>query len=231
MGAQGAHPSHSTDSTGPRPHVPPDEAPLWFVQDGETLGCFLPFGRGRKRAAGAGPDPNLQQPTRELVHPDDLAGWEQWVARLRSAGAAAPLRARIRRRNGAFCTFEWSGLGVPDRQLAFGIGQPLIESASTRGGSIAYEDVLDVDVTSRWARVKGEPLALTRTEFDLLVLLLESRGRVVTTDAIAHDLWHYEQAGNRNFLQAHVSRLRNKLRDAGLPEVIETVRGVGYVIR
>ena len=80
-------------------------------------------------------------------------------------------------------------------------------------------------------RVHGEDVAATPKEFDLLRLLLERRGEVLTTDAISQTVWGYETMGSRNFVEAHISRLRSKLGAAGACEVIETVRGVGYVIR
>ena len=78
---------------------------------------------------------------------------------------------------------------------------------------------------------RGQELDLTATEFDLLQLLLERRGSVLSADTIAEAVWGYEQAGARNFLQAHVSRLRKKLHAAGVEDPITTIRGVGYVIR
>ncbi len=72
---------------------------------------------------------------------------------------------------------------------------------------------------------------LTPHEFALLKLLLERRGEVVTPDQIAALEWGPPVADPRGFVQAHVSRVRAKLRDAGAYDVISTVRGVGYVVR
>jgi PAS domain S-box-containing protein len=73
-------------------------------------------------------------------------------------------------------------------------------------------------------------LPLTDSEFALLALLDAERGRVVDNDEISEAIWGHRTAGSRNFVQAHVSRLRRKLRDAGIDDLIETVRGVGYTI-
>ena len=81
------------------------------------------------------------------------------------------------------------------------------------------------------AFIAGAPLDLTRTEFDLLALLLQHRGRVVRHDEIARAAWSYDAARNPNYIQAHFSHLRRKLDRAGVPDVIETVRGVGYLVR
>ena len=64
-----------------------------------------------------------------------------------------------------------------------------------------------------------------------LRLLLERRGEVLTSDEISGTIWGYETFGSRNFVEAHVSRLRSKLHEAGADCVISTVRGVGYVVR
>ncbi len=79
--------------------------------------------------------------------------------------------------------------------------------------------------------VDQHELNLTPKEFSVLRLLLEHRGEVMTTDTISTNIWGYETFGQRNFVEAHVSRLRSKLASGGAPGVVNTVRGVGYVIR
>ena len=60
---------------------------------------------------------------------------------------------------------------------------------------------------------------------------MRNQGTVLSADQIAQDVWSHRTAGSRNFLQAHVSRLRRKLHAAGIDGLIGTVRGFGYVIR
>lgn len=79
--------------------------------------------------------------------------------------------------------------------------------------------------------VNGEPIDLTPKEFLVLQLLLERRGDVLTADDLSSTLWGHETFGARNFVEAHVSRLRAKLRGAGVTDAITTIRGVGYKIR
>ena len=79
--------------------------------------------------------------------------------------------------------------------------------------------------------VNGDGIELTPKEFDVLRLLLLRRGEVLRTDTISQEIWGYETFGSQNFVQAHVSRLRAKLQQAGSSAVVSTVRGVGYVIR
>lgn len=79
--------------------------------------------------------------------------------------------------------------------------------------------------------VRGQPLELTQKEFGVLQLLLQRRGEVVTPDELSNEVWGYETFGSRNYVEAHLSRLRAKLGSAGVANAVETVRGAGYVIR
>lgn len=77
---------------------------------------------------------------------------------------------------------------------------------------------------SRQVLLDGEPLPLTRLEFDLLLFLAERPRRVFTRGQLLSGVWGYEHTGERT-VDVHVRRLRVKLGD--LP-IISTVRGVGY---
>lgn len=81
------------------------------------------------------------------------------------------------------------------------------------------------------ARVDERVLDLTPKEFAVLRLMLERRGEVLKTDTLSTEIWGYETFGSRNFVEAHISRLRAKLLQAGANGVITTVRGIGYVVR
>ncbi|TAK78930.1 MAG: response regulator transcription factor, partial [Dehalococcoidia bacterium] len=79
--------------------------------------------------------------------------------------------------------------------------------------------------------VQRVPLELTPKEFAVLRLLLHRRGEVVSPDALSLAIWGYETFGSRNFVEAHISRLRAKLARSGAGQIVTTIRGVGYVIR
>lgn len=106
-----------------------------------------------------------------------------------------------------------------------------------RSGPLRGVDRLDgprgimMRVRAHTLSVSGQLLDLTSTEFGVLQLLLERRGEVVTPDELSNEVWGYETLGSRNYVEAHLSRLRAKFSAAGVSGVIETVRGVGYVIR
>ena len=74
----------------------------------------------------------------------------------------------------------------------------------------------------------GAPVALTYKEFELLCLLLEHRGAVLTRDRILRDVWGYEFDGENRTVDVHIRTLHRKLGEEG--DAIETVRGVGYKI-
>jgi two-component system response regulator MprA len=81
------------------------------------------------------------------------------------------------------------------------------------------------------ALVAGAPVALTRTEFKLLELLLLNPGRVLSHADIYERVWGYDFGAASNGLRVYVGYLRRKLSKAGARELIHTVRGAGYVLR
>jgi two-component system phosphate regulon response regulator PhoB len=87
---------------------------------------------------------------------------------------------------------------------------------------------LTLDHTRHEVLVKGKPVELTATEFRLLALLMERRGRVQGRDSLLNDVWGYESVIDTRTVDTHVRRLREKL--GPLASYIETIRGVGYRI-
>lgn len=81
------------------------------------------------------------------------------------------------------------------------------------------------------AFVGEEQVHLTPKEFEVLRVLLARRGEVIPPDDLSVLIWGYETFGSRNYVEAHVSRLRGKLAECGAEGVIGTVRGVGYMVR
>lgn len=84
-----------------------------------------------------------------------------------------------------------------------------------------------LDPESRTVTRKGEPVSLTRREFDLLQYLLENPNRVLTREQLLSQVWGFDYAGETNAVDVYISFLRNKLGAS----VVETVRGVGYILR
>ena len=73
-----------------------------------------------------------------------------------------------------------------------------------------------------------EAVILTRKEFELLCLLMENRGKVLSRDQLLNSIWGYEFDGENRTVDVHIRTLRQKLGECG--EYIETVRGVGYKV-
>jgi two-component system response regulator RegX3 len=77
--------------------------------------------------------------------------------------------------------------------------------------------------------VRGDEVVLRRKEFELLLLLVENAGRVLTRDTLIDRVWGSDYVGDTKTLDVHVKRLRNHVEaDPSNPAIITTVRGVGY---
>jgi len=88
---------------------------------------------------------------------------------------------------------------------------------------------LEVDVAGFVARKDGGDLALTATEFRLLVELSRRPGQVLTREVLLARVWDYEHLGDSRLVDVAVQRLRSKIEDdPATPTAISTVRGVGY---
>jgi PAS domain S-box-containing protein len=88
-----------------------------------------------------------------------------------------------------------------------------------------------LDLNRRTATVNGVTVNLKRREVDLLVVLLTERGRVVPFEELARRAWGTELGGDARFIYTTAWRLRRALESAGAPDVLESVRGVGYFVR
>jgi two-component system response regulator RegX3 len=88
---------------------------------------------------------------------------------------------------------------------------------------------LDLDPSARMVSLDGEPLDLTRKEFDLLALLMGHAGSVLSRERLIDEVWDVNWFGSTKTLDVHVSGLRKKLGDDPAdPRYLHTVRGVGF---
>jgi len=99
-----------------------------------------------------------------------------------------------------------------------------VESSTTlRIGDIVIDQVAHTIIRN------GKTIPLTRLEFDLLVALAKEPGRVFTRDALLSEVWGYQHADDTRLVNVHVQRLRAKVEeDVDNPQVVLTVRGIGY---
>ena len=88
---------------------------------------------------------------------------------------------------------------------------------------------LAIDVAGRSVIRDGAEIALTRTEFDLLLELVRHAGQVLTRDVLLDRVWGYDYLGDSRLVDVAIQRLRAKVEtDPAAPELIQTVRGSGY---
>ena len=90
---------------------------------------------------------------------------------------------------------------------------------------------LVVDVDAREVRRGDRIIEFTTTEFNLLLLFVRHPRQVLTRDVILDRVWSYDFGGESNILEVYVRYLRSKLEEAGEPRLIQTVRGIGYVLK
>ena len=87
---------------------------------------------------------------------------------------------------------------------------------------------ISIDPEQRELTIAGKPVHLTTKEFDLLVHMASSPGRIFTREQLLARIWGYDYLGDGRTVDVHVSWLRGKLREADGHNYFRTVRGVGY---
>lgn len=105
------------------------------------------------------------------------------------------------------------------RTYDFGESAQLLEC----GGAV-------LNVSDGTLRVNGERVELTRNEWKILQMLLENRGKVVGREALMARLWESDAFVDENTLTVNVTRLRKKLDGTGIPDLIRTKKGAGYIV-
>ena len=85
---------------------------------------------------------------------------------------------------------------------------------------------IHLDRSRHEVRVRGKYIEFTATEFKLLSVLIERRGRVQGRDTLLNDVWGYENVIDTRTVDTHIRRVREKLGRAS--DCIETIRGFGY---
>jgi len=96
--------------------------------------------------------------------------------------------------------------------------------SGVEGGVLSFRHVR-IDLGARQVMVDERPVELTAVEFDLLKVLAESHGRVLTREQLLEKVWGGEYFGELRVVDVHLGHVRQKL---GSPDFIVTVRGVGY---
>ncbi len=90
---------------------------------------------------------------------------------------------------------------------------------------------IELDPARHEVRMHGDVIDLTRTEFEILHLLMRNEGIVLERSVIYERIWGYDFESSSRSLDVHVGYLRRKLESGDRPRTVETVRGVGFVLR
>jgi two-component system response regulator RegX3 len=142
----------------------------------------------------------------------------------------ARMRAVLRRS----LTEGEAGAGPGDRTSAGPAGDaggPPPRSPERRRdpGSVLEAGGIQVDVDRHLVFIRGQEVHLRRKEFELLSLLMENAGRLLTRDVLIDRIWGSDYFGDTKTLDVHIKRLRTHIEeDPSSPKLITTIRGVGY---
>ncbi|RST04513.1 DNA-binding response regulator [Streptomyces sp. WAC07149] len=104
------------------------------------------------------------------------------------------------------------------------------EAGAAASGALAAGD-LTLDPAARSAVRGGRLLDLTKTEFDVLELLLAHQGKVLTRSQIYERIWGFDFDTTSRSLDVYIGYLRRKTEEGGAPRIVHTVRNVGYTVR
>ena len=90
---------------------------------------------------------------------------------------------------------------------------------------------MSLDTDKKTAFRDGREIPLTAKEFSILEYLLHNKGIVLSREKIMHHIWNYDYEGSSNIIDVYIRTLRKKIDADGDKKVIQTVRGIGYVIK
>lgn len=107
----------------------------------------------------------------------------------------------------------------------------LVRRADDGGADKLQAGPFTLDVPRRLVSGPSGDIDLTRTEFSILELLMRNKGIVLERSVMYDRIWGYDFGDSSRSLDVHIGYLRRKLEADGTPRVIETVRGVGFVLR
>lgn len=107
----------------------------------------------------------------------------------------------------------------------------LLRRSRAENPVVARFSDLSLDTASQSAARGKRDIPLTKTEYELLSVLIQNPRRVLTREVLMERVWGYDFEGESNVLETYIKQLRQKLEEEGEPRLIHTVRGTGYVLR
>ncbi|HLY16747.1 MAG TPA: response regulator transcription factor [Bryobacteraceae bacterium] len=109
----------------------------------------------------------------------------------------------------------------------------LLRRGKPESPAVVRIDTLEMDMVARTVSRDGQRIELTAREFELLEFLVRNKGRVVSREMLAREVWKETSRATPidNVIDVHVARLRRKVDDQFKSKLVHTVRGVGFAIR
>ncbi|WP_297914119.1 response regulator transcription factor, partial [uncultured Campylobacter sp.] len=104
----------------------------------------------------------------------------------------------------------------------------LIRRKSDSAANEIYAGELKIDLSKKSVELGGQNIELTGKEYEILEFLMLNKGRILTRDQIKEHVWDFDYTGGSNVIDVLIKNIRKKL---GECEVIQTKRGLGYVIK
>ncbi|MDD6825248.1 MAG: response regulator transcription factor [Oscillospiraceae bacterium] len=105
------------------------------------------------------------------------------------------------------------------------------KTPSAEVSSLLTSGLLTLDTASHIVKYDGKTIELTNREFGLLKKLLENKSVVLSRETLLDDVWGFDYVGETNVVDVYIRYIRSKIDDVFGVKIIQTVRGVGYVIR
>ena len=105
------------------------------------------------------------------------------------------------------------------------------KSAHSSAAQILCTGLLSLDAAAHTVTYDGKEIVLTNKEFGLLKKLLENKSIVLSRETLLEDVWGFDYMGETNIVDVYIRYIRSKIDDVFGVKIIQTVRGVGYVIR
>ena len=104
----------------------------------------------------------------------------------------------------------------------------IIRRKNFNGNNVIQFNNLSIDTQSKMLTVENHLVELTKKEYELLLYFISNKKRIISKEAIAEHLWQNDLNGSFDFIYTHIKNLRKKLLDAGAPDYIRSVYGMGY---
>ena len=157
------------------------------------------------------------------------------ISRLRGAGIGTPIlmlsalsRSENRSEGLEGGADDYLGKPFEDHELSARVRALLRRSKNHVHSAVMLYGDIELHVKSRTAHRQGVHLALSPKEFEILKLLMEHAGDVVTREMLLQHVWHLSFDPQTNVIDVNMSRLRHRLEDGFRTPVLETVRGAGF---